>query len=389
MPPADPAEPTDATGSAPASSQHQEGAAYGAAGEGRGKVVVAGWSGTENLGDELLLRALLRRLAAHDLGAVVVSRDPAATTRLHGVPALGLADAVGLGRALRASQGVVLGPGGIIQDETSPFSLPWHLARVPQARLARRPLVGVGLGVGPLTRRGSLRLTGWALRHAGAVAVRDEASADLLRRAGVRRVEAGCDLVLGFGATQVEPLDRIVVCLRPHRPGGHTVPLQHLPASELDPQRVRSVAAGLDALAAVTGLPLHLVALEAGRDDRYHDLVAQHLRAPVTTAVPRIDDVLTEVAASRLVVAMRFHAGIAAVLGGRPAVLLGYATKVRSLATSLGPAAQLLADDPAGYASLPEAGSAVIGRDEHMAESRERLSRGLTAHDRALAALVR
>lgn len=355
---------------------------------GRGHVVVAGWSGTENVGDELLLRALLQRLAARDLGAVVVSRDPAATTARHGVPALGLADLPGLVRALRRSRGLVLGPGGIIQDETSPFSLPWHLARIPQAELARRPLVGVGLGVGPLERRGSRRLTGWALRRAVAVAVRDEPSAALLRQVGVERVEAGSDLVLGFGPTQVAPQDRVVVCLRPHRPGGHTVPLRHLPASELDPQRVRSVAAGLDELAAATGLPLHLVALEAGRDDRYHELVAEHLRAPVTTAVPGIDAVLAEVAAARLVVAMRFHAGIAAILGGRPAVLLGYATKVRSLAREVGAAVRLLADEPAGYAGLAEAGVAVLGRDDAMAEARERLTARLVAHDRALDALV-
>lgn len=353
-----------------------------------GHVVVAGWSGTENLGDELLLRALLHRLAARHLGAVVVSRDPAATARLHGVRAIGLGDVRGLVRALCTSRGFVLGPGGIIQDETSPFSLPWHLARVPQAALARRPLVGVGLGVGPLDRRGSLRATGWALRRAAAIAVRDEPSAALLRRAGVERIEVGSDLVLGFGPTPAAVQDRIVVCLRPHRPGGHTVPLRHLPASELDPDRIRAVAAGLDALAAATGLPLHLVAMEAGRDDRYHELVAEHLRAPVTMAVPGLDDVLAEVAAARLVVAMRFHAGIAAVLGGRPAVLLGYSTKVRSLAGEVGRAARLLADDPTGYAGLPEAGQAVLGADDDMAEARARLAARLVAHERALDALA-
>src|SRR5690606_39424731 len=119
---------------------------------GRDHVVVAGWSGTANLGDELLLRALLQRLAARDLGAVVVSRDPAATTALHGVPSLGLADLPGLVRALRRSRGFVLGPGGIIQDETSPFSLPWHLARIGQGELARRPIAGVVRRVGPLDR---------------------------------------------------------------------------------------------------------------------------------------------------------------------------------------------------------------------------------------------
>lgn len=351
-------------------------------------VVVAGWSGTENLGDELLLRALLGRLRDRSLDAVVVSRDPAATERLHGVAAMGLGDVAGFVRAVRASRGLLLGPGGIVQDETSPFSLPWHLARVGEARALRRPVVGVGLGVGPLERRGSRWLAGRVLRHAAAVAVRDESSAELLRSSGVTRVRAGCDLALSFGPTAVDPKDRVVVCLRPHRPGGHRRPLQHLPGTELDPVRIRAVAAGLDGLAAATGLPLHLVALEAGRDDRYHELVAEHLTAPVTTAVPDLDGVLAEIGASRLVVAMRFHAAIGAVLGGRPAVLLGYATKVRSLAATLGSGARLLADDPSGYAQIPEAAQAVLGHDDAMADARERLSEGLAAHDWALDALT-
>src|SRR5690606_1837902 len=81
-------------------------------------------------------------------------------------------------------------------------------------------------------------------------------------------------------------------------------------------------------------------------------------------------------------------AGIAAILGGRPAVLLGYATKVRSLAREVGAAVRLLADEPAGYAGLAEAGTAVLGQDDAMAEARERLRARGAARGRALDARV-
>jgi polysaccharide pyruvyl transferase CsaB len=351
-------------------------------------VVVAGWSGTTNLGDELLLRALLAMLRARSAGATVVSRDPAATATEHDVAAIGLGDLPGLVRALRRSVGLVLGPGGILQDETSPFSLPWHLGRALEAAAARTPLVGVGLGAGPLDRRGSRWLVGRALRRHRGIAVRDTASADLLRACGVTDVHRGADLAFSLPVPGVEAADRIVVCLRPHRPGGHRIPLRHLPDSELDPERIAAVAAALDALAASTGLPIHLVAMERGRDDRYHELVAGRLAAAATVAVPGIDGVATEIARARLVVAMRFHAGVLAVLGGRPAVLLGYAPKVAGLAAEVGPGAALIADTPAGYATIPAAAAEVLGRDDDVAVARDRLRSQVAVHGTMLDRLL-
>jgi polysaccharide pyruvyl transferase CsaB len=361
-----------------------------------GGVVIAGWSGTENLGDELLLRALLGMLADRGLGATVVSRRPEVTRAVHGVHAIGLSDAAGLVAALRRSRGMVLGPGGILQDQTSPASLPWHLARVGEARAIRRPVVGVGLGAGPLARRGSRTLVGLALRRCQVVAVRDEPSAALLAGCGVDRVAVGVDLVLGLDAPRAAPEDRIVVCLRPHTPGGSIRPLRRLTAQDLDPARVRSIAGALDRLAADVGLPLHLVAMERGRDDHYHQLVADRLTAPVTTAVPDLDGVLEEVARSRLVVAMRYHAGVAALLAGRPAVLVGYAPKVRALAGQVGEPMALVADDPTGHAAIPAAVASSAfgggGGSERTAEAVHaaliRMRPGLAAHHHALDLLL-
>jgi polysaccharide pyruvyl transferase WcaK-like protein len=65
--------------------------------------------------------------------------------------------------------------------------------------------------------------------------------------------------------------------------------------------------------------------------------VAERLSVPVTTMRPGVEDVVDEVARGRVVVAMRYHALVSAVLGGRPAVSLGYDPKVDSLAADVGP----------------------------------------------------
>ena len=356
------------------------------------RVVVAGWSGTTNLGDELALRALLSLLDEQGLTATVVSRDPATTATQHGVESLALGDVAGLWRALGDAAGLVLGPGTILQDQTSPVSLPWHLSRVLTTAAARRPVVGVGLGIGPLRRPGSHALVGAGLRRCAAVAVRDPASAALAAGCGVRGVLVGCDLALALPRPTGTITPRLVAALRAHAPGLGWRPLQDRPAAAWDPTRVTGLAAALDEAAERTGLALCLVAMDTDHDAAYATAVADRLRSPHEIVVPGLDDALEVVGTAEVVVAMRYHAGIAALAGGRPTVLVDYADKVRSLADDIaasGGAGGVLrvADDPGGWAGLGTAVAAVQGQGEAVERARHRIVERLSAPRRAIEVL--
>src|SRR3546814_11987230 len=92
----------------------------------------------------------------------------------------------------------------------------------------------------------------------------------------------------------------------------------------------------LDQLSSATGLPVHLVAFDAPKDGPLHSEVAARMTRTPTLATPGLDDVLAEVAASRLAVSMPYHSGMAAVLGGRPSILVGSSAQVHPLAPPLG-----------------------------------------------------
>lgn len=355
-------------------------------------VVIAGWSGTTNLGDELLLRALLGLLARRQCTATVVSTNPEATASTHGVDSIPLGDVRGLWRALRHSDGLIVGPGTLIQDQTSPASLPWHLGRVPTAKTARIPVVGIGLGAGPLRRRGSRTLVGTTLRRVGAITVRDHHSAGLLAGCGVRNVAVGGDLVLGLDPPGTLPQGRVVVSLRAHHPGGSIVPLRKRPTHAWDPDRIAALARGLDDVAGTTGLPLHFVAFDTDHDTEFHERVAARVRTAHTTEVPDLDGVLAAVGSGDVVVAMRLHAAMAAVVTGRPTVLIGYTDKVNALAAELAGAngaATHVTDDPQGWQALGQAATGVAGHAADMADARTRLAVNLWVHGAALDTLWR
>ncbi|MCJ7676208.1 MAG: hypothetical protein MUO35_00625, partial [Anaerolineales bacterium] len=82
------------------------------------RALVAGYYGAGNAGDEWILAALIGALRRGDLEADVrvLSYDPAATRRGHGVEAVGWGDLQSLAGAVRWSSLVVAGGGGLWQD---------------------------------------------------------------------------------------------------------------------------------------------------------------------------------------------------------------------------------------------------------------------------------
>jgi polysaccharide pyruvyl transferase WcaK-like protein len=278
---------------------------------------VAAWIGSPNAGDELVHAGLLRHLEA--LGADAE------------VPARG---ALIARAAARRMDGLVLGGGGLLQDETSGANLPYHLAPVLAARV---PVAGVGLGAGPLTTRIGRSLTRRALARTVALSVRDVASADLVAGIGARRPIVAADLALNLPRPEVEVEDVLVASLRPWGGGRHRLPvaLRRRSAAAVDETHAARAAAALDAAAERTGLAVRLVALEPPKDAPLLHAVAERLRSPVEVLRPAPLDVPAVVGAGRVVVAMRYHAGIAAALAGRPAVLLGYSPKVGGLGVDL------------------------------------------------------
>ncbi len=166
-------------------------------GGGAMRIGIAGWFGSDNLGDEILLHSLMGavRAAAPDAGFVVLCPEPDRVTELHGVDAIhlptlrarGSAGRQGVGptSALRGCDLLLLGPGTIFQERSPnlpwPGTLPMFARLVAMARLAGTPVAIAGAGVregGTAAGRRLLRVIG---AGCAAVGVRDARSAALFR----------------------------------------------------------------------------------------------------------------------------------------------------------------------------------------------------------------
>lgn len=300
------------------------------------RIALAGWFGAGNLGDELILRSLVEEVRRRSMTPVAVSVHAEHTERDHGIEAVEHRSPLQTPKLLRALRSVdaVAVAGGLIQSETSPWNLPFHTSRIWAAKITRRPVVGVGLGVGRVPGAAGRALAVRSLRQVGSLSVRDSDSQRRLQNWGCKHAAIGVDPALGLRPEPVEADDTMCVILRP--PNRRGLKTYAAKAASAWQHGLEKTAAAIDAVSAATGLTPRLMAFEARFDEELHAALADRLTVACETVTPRLDNVLAEVGRSRLVVTMRYHGAIAALLHQRPCVVLDYSPKMASLASEGG-----------------------------------------------------
>ena len=388
------------------------------------RIALAGWYGSDNLGDEMILSCMAAALRARGVEPMAVSIDPERTAADHGVEAVAhrspLPNAA-LRRSLDRADAMVLS-GGVVQSETSPWNIWFHMSRLrayrrsvsaPSTRRRERAVVAaIGLGAGHVRGAGGRRMAVSELRRACHVVTRDAASARRLRAWGVPDVAIGADPVLAGDAALVS--SREAATRPPHsRPPGPTgsTPSRRDSGDTIcvilrPPNRrgIRTAAAktrtswqpwtgqlarSLDALAEHTGMTLRLLPFQPSQDTPMLVALQQRMRTDAELVTANIDNVLAEIARSRLVVTMRYHGAIAALLNDQATVVLDYSPKMRSLAAEGGGWASLVDLAPLDAQHLEprtliDAADEAQAKSHRTAEARGLLQARLKVNDAAL-----
>jgi len=147
------------------------------------KVLMVGYWGGFNVGDEGFLEIVLPRLK-HKAHITVASKNPENTTKNFHVRSV-KAEPLTLVRELVRSDIVLEGPGGLFQDATSFKSLFYYFLAPFLGKLFGKKVYLYGIGIGPINRSISERLTVKAFRMADGKYVRDAYSYQWLQSRGV------------------------------------------------------------------------------------------------------------------------------------------------------------------------------------------------------------
>lgn len=164
-------------------------------------ILISGYYGFDNLGDELLLTAILRQIRAVAPGSriTVLSAQPRVTEARHQVEAVSREPTPQLVAAVAKCDLLLSGGGSLLQDGTSRRSLWYYLGILALAQGMGRKTWVYSQGVGPLLRPLDRDLTRRVLERADGVVLRDRGSVELVRALGVEReVILGADPVLSL-----------------------------------------------------------------------------------------------------------------------------------------------------------------------------------------------
>ena len=150
-------------------------------------ILISGYYGFDNIGDESILRTLITSLREKipDCRLTVLSHNPASTREKYGVEAVERMSPGAILRAVRQRDMLISGGGSLLQDVTSSKSIHYYLFIIRLAKLLRKKVFIYSQGIGPIDHAFNRRATARALKKADGIVVRDERSAKLLEQIGL------------------------------------------------------------------------------------------------------------------------------------------------------------------------------------------------------------
>lgn len=304
------------------------------------RIVVSGYYGSKNAGDEAMLAAMIEVLSDLDpqVNITVISANPEDTARRHGVRAVSWLSLPAIARALRSADLLLSGGGSLLQNVTSGRSLYYYLGVIWLAERLGVPVMLYAQGIGPVCgglARSLMRRVGSGV---SLITVRDHGSFDEIERLGITRppAEVTADPVLA-----IHPVDRAVgrAILRRARADG-AKPVVGVSVREWRgwTHYKRAVAEAADRLADELGARIVFFPMQVPEDVKTAEIIAAQMRTDATVLQDEFttSELLSLVGNFDLLLAVRLHALIFAGVMGVPMVGVSYDPKIDRFLGSIG-----------------------------------------------------
>ncbi len=153
-------------------------------------IVISGYYGFDNAGDEAMLAAMLEAIleVLPRAKITVISGNPKETERRHGVRAIPRLSPWHIVKTMKECDLLISGGGSLLQDVTSDRSLYYYLSIIRLAKFFNKPVMLYAQGIGPIQKKISQKRAADVLNLVDLITVRDEISKQELERIGVNQV---------------------------------------------------------------------------------------------------------------------------------------------------------------------------------------------------------
>lgn len=156
------------------------------------KIVLSGYYGFNNLGDDAILYTMIRTLKEIEptLEITILAHNPDNMRKYineEGIIAVNRWSVRDVFRAISRCDLFISGGGSLLQDVSSANGILYYLGLIGLARWLEKPVLIYAQGIGPVLRTRNKRLTGWILNAVNRISVRDQESKEDLVAMGVQQ----------------------------------------------------------------------------------------------------------------------------------------------------------------------------------------------------------
>lgn len=303
------------------------------------KVVVSGYYGFGNAGDEAMLAAIIEVITdiEPNIRITVISGDAADTSHRHGVNAVYRLNYPGIIKELSACDLLISGGGSLLQDVTSDRSLYYYLSIVYLAKKLGKPVMLYSQGIGPVRGQLARKAMRQVCNMADLITVRDEGSSFELRNMGITRpvIKVTADPVLALNPVDKQFGRKI---LQNYRQEGNA-PLVSIAVREWkDWSHYKQVLAETaDYLITEYGAKIIFLPMQFPEDILAAEKVMRRMReqAVILRDKYSIVELMSLVGNCDLLIGIRLHALVFAAIMNVPVIGLSYDPKIERFMESL------------------------------------------------------
>ena len=297
------------------------------------RVLLSGYYGFGNLGDEALLDVIVEQLRARFSHATleVLSATPAQTAERLGIEAIPRWNAREVRSAIRRADVVLSGGGGLLQSATSLRSVFYYAGILREAIRAKKKSMIFAQSIGPLDPLGRFIVKSFC-RGVTRATVRDERSRELLASLLPHTpIETTADPVFLYDLAPDEKIDLAHEGLD----GNYAiVSVRKINALK---DGVAPIARAVDRLANEHGVRVAFLPIGGQSDAEVStDIIRKCESAPMLLPECSLARAAAILRGARVVIGMRLHALILAARFGVPFLAIPYDPKVSSLCDDLG-----------------------------------------------------
>ena len=292
-------------------------------------VVISGYYGSRNSGDEAVLRSIvesLRKERPH-IKITVLSRKPTETKLSNGVRAIYWLNLFSILATMKNTELLISGGGNLMQDETSTRTLIYYLFIIQCAKLNGAKVMLYANGIGPLHKEKNRNRVSRQLNEIDLITIREEKSLEELNRLHITkpRVEITADAAFTLEAPS-DVVQEACLC-KPY----FVISIRSWKA--LDVAFEEKIARFADYVKEIYKLEPVFIAMQPQYDLEISKRVSARTKNLATVLTKRysVDEMLHIVQNSEFVLGMRLHTLIYAAKTGVPVIALGYGPKVEGI----------------------------------------------------------